>query len=110
MKNVKSWIPAILWMGVIFFFSTDLFSAQNTTSNFAIRKLCHVLAYFILGVFYSQGQFNEKKLNRISIVMLTFLYACSDEWHQSFSSVRTASLKDVGFDTLGGILSLIQFK
>jgi VanZ family protein len=33
------------------------------------------------------------------------LYAASDEFHQSFVPERTASLVDVGIDTLGGIIA-----
>jgi VanZ family protein len=34
------------------------------------------------------------------------LYASSDEFHQSFVATRTASIIDVGIDTLGGTLAI----
>jgi len=131
MRPWKTWIPSVIWMGVIFVFSSDLFSASHTGSvietvihflfrgfsdetvhsiHFGIRKACHVTAYFILGILYQRGQYKGKTLGRAWVVFLTFLYACTDEWHQSFSSVRTASWGDVGFDTFGGLLSQIRIR
>ena len=40
----------------------------------------------------------------LMVVFGTFLYACMDEWHQSFSMTREASWIDVVIDTSGGLL------
>ncbi len=37
---------------------------------------------------------------------LCVLYGISDEWHQSFVLGRTATWRDVGFDTLGATISM----
>ena len=77
--------------------------------NYPFRKVLHVSEYFILtllliNAFYQSG-LRGKKIFVFSIV-ICFLYACSDEFHQLFTE-RTASLLDIIFDTCGGILSLI---
>ena len=118
-------------MSFIFWMSTGTFSAQNTSliiepilhflmpsispENVAmiqgvIRKLGHVTEYFILGILLFRafrGGSNELRSMRwaFSSLLVVVLYAASDEFHQSFVPARTASLFDVGFDTLGGILA-----
>jgi VanZ family protein len=39
---------------------------------------------------------------------MTFVFttALLDEWHQSFTASRGASLVDVGYDCVGGVLAL----
>jgi VanZ family protein len=130
-RNFKYWIPVLLWMSFIFWMSTGTFSAQNTSLviepilrflmpsisqesvdmiHVAVRKLGHVTEYFILGILLFRAfRCGSKELRSLrwalvsSIVVL--LYAVSDEFHQSFIATRTASLVDVGIDTLGGILA-----
>ena len=75
-----------------------------------IRKLGHVTEYFILGLLlfraFRSGS-GELRILRWACYsfLVVVLYALSDEFHQSFVATRTASLFDVGIDTLGGILA-----
>jgi VanZ family protein len=39
-------------------------------------------------------------------LLIVFLYACSDEYHQSFVPGRTALFSDVCIDTAGGTIGL----
>jgi len=76
----------------------------------AIRKLGHVTEYFILGILLFRAfRCGSKELLSwrwaFYSILVVVLYAASDEFHQSFVSTRTASLFDVGIDTLGGILA-----
>lgn len=130
-RNFKYWIPVLLWMSFIFWMSTGTFSAQNTSLviepilrflmpsisqesvdmiQVAVRKLGHVTEYFILGILLFRafrGGSKELRSLRWALVssIVVLLYAVSDEFHQSFIAARTASLVDVGIDTLGGILA-----
>jgi VanZ family protein len=118
-------------MSFIFWMSTGTFSSQNTSLIIepilhflmpsispknvaliqgAIRKLGHVTEYFILGILLFRAfRGGSKELQNLrwafSSFLVIVLYAASDEFHQSFVSTRTASLVDVGIDTLGGILA-----
>ena len=130
-RYFKYWMPLVLWMSIIFWMSTEKFSAQNTSLiiepvirhlmpsisqekvkmiHGAIRKLAHLTEYFILGILlfraFRSGS-RELRIRRwaFSSFLVAVLYAASDEFHQSFVSTRTASLFDVGMDTLGGILA-----
>jgi len=130
-QHLKYWFPVLLWMSFIFWMSTGTFSAQNTSLiiepllrflmpsisaekadmiHGVIRKLAHVTEYFILGILLFRafrGGSRELGILRwaVSSFLVVVLYAVSDELHQSFLSTRTASLFDIGIDTLGGILA-----
>ena len=130
-QNRKYWVPVLLWMSLIFWFSTGTFSAQNTALiiepllrffmpsisvhglwniHLIIRKLGHLAVYFILGLLLFRsfrGNLSGAGILRLSAcsILCVVLYALSDELHQSYVSMRHASLFDVGIDTLGGILA-----
>jgi VanZ family protein len=128
----KYWIPVILWTGFLFLMSTDMFSADATFPIIArilrfldpsisarhmehlhtiIRKLAHVTEYFIFGILlfraFRSGSVEPRALRwAFSSLLVLALLAASDEFHQSFSAERTASIVDVGIDSFGGFLSL----
>jgi VanZ family protein len=130
-RNVKYWAPVILWMTFIFWMSTGTFSSENTSLiiepilhflmpslspekvamiHAAIRKLGHVTEYFILGILLFRAfRGGSKELRNLrwafSSFLVVVLYAACDEFHQLFVPARTASLVDVGIDTLGGIIA-----
>lgn len=130
-RNLKYWVPVLLWMSFIYWMSTDTFASENTSRiiepilrflmpsitpekaaliHGVIRKLGHVTEYFILGILLFRAfRRDSKELLgwrwAFYSVLVVMLYAASDEFHQSFVSTRTASLFDVGIDTLGGILA-----
>lgn len=130
-RNFKYWLPVFFWMFFIFWMSTGTFSAENTSLiiepllrllmpsispekraliHGIIRKLGHVTEYFILGILlyrafrHGSNKFLVWRWTYYSILVV-MLYAVSDEFHQAFVSARTASMFDVGIDTLGGVLA-----
>lgn len=132
-RYLRYWLPVVSWMGVIFWMSTGTFSAENTSSiiepvlrfllpsispqavdtiHGVIRKCGHVTEYFILGLLLFRafrGDSRESRTMRwaASAFVILVLYAAGDEFHQSFVSSRTASVVDVGIDTLGGIIAQV---
>lgn len=105
------WIPAIFIMVVIFL-------ASNTPSqglpdfgtiDTIIKKGAHMIGYGLLALSYSRAFHGKDKFSFVSILGLVFLYAISDEFHQSFISGRHASPIDVLIDLLGAILALLAF-
>ena len=130
-QNMKYWLPVILWMGFIFLMSTDTFSAQNTSrvvepilrflfpsitakhlmlAHEIIRKSAHVTEYFISGLLLFRAfrdDATEPRIWRWALLslLITFLIAASDEFHQTFISSRTPSPIDVGIDTAGGFFA-----
>jgi len=130
-KIVRYWVPVFIWIGFIYWMSTETFSAQNTylffeplirffipsiskkgifTFHTLLRKLAHVTEYMISGFLLFRAfrkDSNEKHEWRwafTSLLILAFI-ALSDEFHQTAVPSRTPSMADVGIDVLGGFLA-----
>ncbi|MDE6730536.1 MAG: VanZ family protein [Oscillospiraceae bacterium] len=74
--------------------------------TFIVRKAAHFTEYAVLGcLFYFN--LNYKKSGFLLAVLLTGLYACTDEFHQLFVSGRSGQLRDVAIDTCGGLCGAI---
>lgn len=118
----------IIWMIIIFLFSNQPNSGNMTHNiirqifpflkesiildyiNFIIRKCAHISEYIILTyLIYSLLKEYSIKRKYILIISILFcaLYACTDEYHQSFVKGRSATIKDCIIDTSGGILFLV---
>jgi VanZ family protein len=104
------WLPVLLWMAVIFLFSSQPYSGDVTRRflgefNLPVRKLAHASEYAVLfflanrAIQATGGKF-ARQANWLAL-SLCFFYALSDEWHQSFVPGRSASLFDALIDTLG---------
>jgi VanZ family protein len=129
---VKYWMPAILWMALIFVGSTDILSAEHTSRflvpflrwfdpqislsalnalQLGIRKLGHVTEYAILAVLlwraFRGGAWRTPMSILFGIVLIGCgIFAASDEFHQSFIPSRTSSFHDVMIDVCGAIIGL----
>jgi VanZ family protein len=127
---VEYQLPVLLWLMMQFFFSTDVFSANETSRiivpaltfffptlsynqidfwHIFIRKCGHISEYFFLAMlaFRSFKYEDIHPLNtRVRTMILVLIAALLDEWHQSFTASRGASIVDVGYDCVGGVLAL----
>jgi VanZ family protein len=116
-------------MAVIFWFSTDTFSAayrfdaepssatsthitetQIDTVHFLVRKSAHFCSYAVLALLLSGPCGTERSSAGAGLGPggLVILAACAllDEYHQSFSHQRTASIYDSLLDMTGGLVAL----
>lgn len=126
------WLPPLLWMGAIFIFSTDLFSVHQTGGTlarilrwiypeisqslidgiqFIVRKSGHFTVYAILAAlwmraFRSGSVIRWNKRWAIYSLLIVAVYSLLDEYHQSFTSFRTASIYDSLIDTVGGTVMI----
>lgn len=82
--------------------------------GFTIRKCAHVFLYFCLGasavLFVAALSAKALPQWRPSIsaggaVIISFLYACLDELHQSFVAGRDGTFADVGIDAIGFVFA-----
>lgn len=127
---IEYWVPLVLWLILIFFFSTDAFSADKTSvfivailrfldprlsaadlqfGHMLVRKLGHMSEYFVLAVFVHRSlKQQEPHLTHalVTVLCLVVVAAGLDEIHQSFTLFRTASPVDVGYDCLGAVSAL----
>jgi VanZ family protein len=133
-RFLKYWLPAILWMVLIFVGSTDLMSAEQTshflvpflrwlkpdisietlnTMQFAIRKIAHVTEYGVLAWLlwraFRARTFSKHALWKLasSALLISACYAALDEFHQSFVITRTASVHDVMIDIVGAMIAIV---
>jgi VanZ family protein len=100
----------LVWASVIFELSAMPGSANHYYNLFYFleRKSFHIIEYFILGnlfYFYFSLKFTQKKTIIFSII-LTLLYAMSDEWHQTFVFGRDGRIRDVVIDSIGILLAM----
>ena len=125
---------AIIWMGVIFYMSNQPASISSIHSGntiniisklpiignimdyltsinigeFIVRKCAHMFSYCILAVLLFMSVYEDNIKKAIIIAFLgTFLYACSDEFHQLFIPGRSGQFKDVLIDTSGALIMLM---
>lgn len=128
-KIVVALLLIIIWMIIIFIFSamagddsSNLSSgvlhtilkivpglAENPYTHLIIRKLAHGCEYVILSLLIVNLEYQiNNKINIKTIIIAivgSFLYACTDEWHQTFVSGRSGNIVDVGIDTLGATIA-----
>jgi len=132
---LRAWWPALVWIGLIAFESTDFFSAQHTgrmlytalTSLFGdinfykflvfhhyLRKTGHVIGYGMLSLLLLRGWHSTLVHNdvwswRVALLawLGTVLVAAMDEWHQSFIPSRTGTWRDAVLDSIAGLVFLL---
>ena len=77
-----------------------------------VRKAAHMTEYGILSILFyiwlGKWQFGVRKRGLLAIV-LSVLYACSDEFHQLFVPGRAGMVRDVLIDSAGAILGILVF-
>jgi len=130
-RKLLWWVPTLIWLMMLVFFSTDTFSAEHTGGilwnilhyfvpgislhhfqmiHFFVRKSAHFCFYGILSLlaFYSWRTTMPRRARwsfRWSglALLLTLVAASLDEFHQSFVPSRGASPRDVLLDMTGAL-------
>jgi VanZ family protein len=111
-KSLILWLLTIIWMVVIFGFSQQpsLRASAIDWEDLIIRKTAHFCEYLILSLlFYFSVKSSFRLPGRrlfIAALILVFVYAASDEAHQTFVTGREGRIRDVFIDCLGGLTGL----
>ena len=75
-----------------------------------VRKSAHFFVYFVLALILYHLVGSGKSYTGIYYTFFAvFLYACSDELHQSFVMGRGAKFSDVLIDSAGGIAGIFMY-
>lgn len=110
-KILNYWLPPFLWAGFIFYLSSQPNLKSGLEYDFYLRKTAHIFEYFVLTFFiyrtFKFHNFANKKAIGFSIA-IAFLYALSDEWHQTFVFGREGKLSDALIDAVGILLYLVH--
>lgn len=101
-RLLKTWLPAILLMALIFVFSS--LPGANVSANGNVDYLSHKLVHVFLYAVLCLSLYRATK-NIVLAVVLTILYGITDEYHQTFVPTRMGSYKDVIADTLGALIT-----
>jgi VanZ family protein len=125
------WIPTLVWLVLLAWFSTDAFSAEHTGGvllklihaiygnisleslqriNFVVRKSAHFFSYgFLSGVAFFAWRATLPRMKPWLLrwsglaVLMSLAAGSADEIHQSLVPSRTSSPHDVLIDVAGGI-------
>lgn len=102
-KILNLYTPPIIWAGLIFFLSAQntLPGASYPLLDYILKQSAHVFVYAVLHFLIWR---TNKKLVIIPI-LIAFVYALTDEFHQSFIPGRNATMIDIGFDLVGIFIS-----
>src|SRR3989304_719764 len=103
---LKLWGPVILWCSLIFILSDQPNLTLDLPQEFFLRKTAHMIEYAILTFFLFRalykwprgGNVSQKhlRINSAAIsVISVFLFAISDEFHQTFVIGRSGTPFDV---------------
>lgn len=134
MRKIASIVILIVWLGLIFGFSSDVGEVSSGMSSkvitvvvktltnieenseemeeiinkysFPVRKLAHFVEYFILGVI-TLNLFVSFNINRRVLIYTTtlcILAASLDEFHQTFVPGRSGNINDVLLDSSGALI------
>lgn len=80
--------------------------------NYPLRKVAHASEYFIFTLLILLVLKNSKvsgiKMFAIALI-ICFIYACTDEYHQTFVKGRNGQFSDALIDTLGGIIGCLMY-
>ena len=133
LRLVKYWLPVAAVLGLMYYFSTDVFSAENTRSviekiylwfaphashhalavlNYSVRKSAHFIEYAVLGAFLFRAFRSDDpvrwRLKWAGYSMLTTVaWALLDEFHQTMTRTRGGSIWDSLLDSSGAFFMLI---
>jgi VanZ family protein len=126
-------LPLIVWMLVIFGWSTEVGSAEHTRStlerilsslpilhdlpdeqilaiDYGIRKAAHIFEYTVLALLafrairQDRGTFRD--VDAWGPLALGVLYASTDEYHQTFVASRWPTVGDVLYDSFGVLIGV----
>ncbi|MFA5975344.1 MAG: VanZ family protein [Elusimicrobiota bacterium] len=105
------WLPVIVWAAFIFYFSSlPYLRFVQPWWDYPLRKAGHMMIFGILARLIARALTGStfwpwKKIFAWSL-LLALLYAATDEYHQSFTPGRGATVQDVVIDGTGAWIAL----
>lgn len=106
MKFIKLWLPVFVW-GYIIYFLSDIPGLGTGLGiwDLILRKGAHITEYFILTILLIRAFRRSFRMSFALLIfwpsVISFLYAVSDEYHQSFIKNRCGTPWDVLVDAVG---------
>jgi len=112
LKQFVRFLPPLLWMVFIFYLSSrqKLAVSPNYWFSFFVFKSLHIIEYgtlfflWFLALAEAERSLGGRKKRIRLAIYISFLYAISDELHQTLVPTREGRGRDVFIDLLGIIL------
>ena len=113
LRRTDPWAPPLVLMAVIFFFSAqpDLNSGLGLADTI-LRKLVHFAEYGLLAFLWARALRTRMDARRAALfaLLVTSLYAATDELHQTFVSGRAGTPLDWAIDTAGAAIVTLRLR
>jgi len=126
---LSKWLPVVLWAAIIFLFSANpnpyrflpaawrsaipLPTVSDSSLTEWIGQLMHFVEYLVLAFLISRALYKTSatstKLPAL-VILISMLFALSDEIHQLFVPGRAFQIIDLFIDFLGSLFGVIIFK
>lgn len=116
---LRQWSGNIQWLltlpDIQFTYGEHHYSLNERPLDFAefvFRKSAHVFVYAVLGVLVYCGMryLRKRTITSVAIALVVVtLIAAVDEYIQHFNPSRTASIRDVGVDLIGGFCGVMTW-
>lgn len=114
---LKYWFPSIIFMALIFYLSSrqKVSISNQYWLNFVFFKTLHMIGYAFFQLLNFRATFSIKRYQSsrkilFLSVIISFLYAVSDEIHQTFVPTRSGTIRDVFIDTIGILIMYTYLK
>ena len=112
-RRFRNWLPPVAWAALIYVISAqpDLRIVPDELLDFILRKLGHMAVFGILAllVWHAVATTAQRRPWAWALV-LTVLYAVTDEVHQGLVAGRHPSSFDVGIDATGALIALMAMR
>ncbi len=109
-RTVLRAVAPLALMGLIFFLSGQRADEGLEWWDVIVRKLGHVGGYALLTALWAWALNGAVRRPVTVAAMIAFVYACTDEYHQSFVESRSGTPLDVAVDTVGIALAALLLR
>ena len=115
-RNYVTWLPALVWMGLIFVFSSraePVPAIEGKPYEELVGNLLHLAEYggltFLLYFGWLKGEIFQSPPSWKGLILSALLAAAfgvTDELHQAFVPSRTFNPLDMALDACGAVLGI----
>ncbi len=105
-RTLLSWLPALVWAGVIFALSA--LPGSNLPGGWSVEG--HLAVYAVLGVlvWFALGGSASGIRGVVLAIAIASAYGITDEFHQSFVPQRNPDVLDWLTDTVGATIAVVS--
>lgn len=111
MRRVLRWVPVLLWMGLITYWSgqSDLPIDRGWVARLLRGQqhpLAHAAAFGILAMLV-RWAVEPTPGATLWVFLFSVMFGAVDEWHQSFTPGRASDIKDLAVDSMAAALAVM---